>query len=103
MAAKFNEARPYSTVSGDPAVRYMQDGNMFDSYGEFVRQSPPEHRLPPKPELRLGIATTPEAVLARASAKLGIKQSDPTVPSELVEAARENAQARAAEDWEGDE
>lgn len=100
MAAKFNTKKPFSTVHGDPTAIYMQDGKMFDAEGEFVKNAPAAHVLPPRQEVVIDAVETKDAILARAAKQMGIKQTDPTAPNEIVDAAKENAKARAAEDWE---
>ena len=102
MAVKFNPAKHWAEVCGHPDAKYAQDGKLFSFSGEFVRDLPPA-ALKAKAAVNPLTIETPEAVLARASAKLGIKTQGSTVPSALREAAKENAKALAAEDWDTEE
>jgi hypothetical protein len=95
--------KPYGTVRStkpnDP-VKYLQGDSYYDHDGNFVRlvdpNAAPKPKTAPVPQAvkRKTEADLKREALAAAADKLGLD----TIPQELKDAARENAEALAAED-----
>lgn len=99
---KFDPDQPYGTVRrmhNGQGIKYQQNGALYSHAGDFVCAAPgcepvkaaspavPEAAKPTKAELK-------KQALKEAADRLG----DFTVPSDLQDVAKENAEALAAED-----
>jgi len=97
---KLDKSKEYSHIRGSKTQRrYQQDGRYFDHYGEYLGDNPdrPKEKsvTPSKPQAaKVSPDQERKEALKKASAKLGAAP----VPQELQDAAKENAQALAAED-----
>lgn len=111
MAKRLQRKEPYGEVHGHPRARFVQDGYYFDVHGKMVDVSPENHPGPTKrktPAKRKPVeqvtAEKNDAAIARAAEALGdISTSLPggaagSVPQEVQDAEKENAQALQAEE-----
>ena len=100
-AYKFDNTKPYGTVraiKNGKGVKYQQDGRFFSHAGEYVCDAdgcnPEAAKAPAIPSAeKLSASDKRKKALAEAADRLG----DFTVPSDMQDAARENAEALAAE------
>ena len=86
-----------STRANDP-IKYMQGDSYYDHSGDFVRLVNPGAKVAPKPKpvpqaAKKTAADLKREALSAAADKLGM---DNTVPQALKDAAKENAEAKAA-------
>lgn len=99
---KFDPEQPYGTIRAmvnDQGVKYAQNGAWYNHAGDFVCVAPGcepvKAAVPPVPQAeKLTAADKKKQALKEAADRLG----DFTVPSDLQDAAKENAEALAAED-----
>jgi len=99
---EFNPDKPYATTRGiknKAGAKYVQDGKLFKVTGEYIGIAPGHDAPAPKPAVVPQAAKKSEAdkkrdALASAASKLNMD----VVPESVKEAARENAEALAAEE-----
>lgn len=93
-----DKSKRFSYIRGTSERKYQQDGRYFDHYGEYVGDNPDRKKARPAPVVEkpreLSAEEKRQAALASAADKLG----GSGVPQTLQDAAKENAEALAAED-----
>ena len=99
---EFDPSKPYATtraIKSKTGAKYVQDGRLYTIAGEYVGFAPGHEAPAPKPPVVPQAAKKSEAdkkreALAAAANKLNLD----TIPESVKDAARENAEALAAEE-----
>lgn len=99
---EFNPDKPYGTtraIKSASGAKYVQEGRLYTITGEYVGAAPGHKEPAPKPAVVPQAAKKSEAdkkreALASAANKLNMD----AVPESVKDAARENAEALAAEE-----
>jgi len=95
--SKLNTKKPYARCVGNKKASFVQGGKYFDRTGKFVGDAPKAFVKGVKQIDEA--AESKEDVLARAERVAGsLDNTDSVEPKTLVDAARENAEALAAEE-----
>jgi hypothetical protein len=100
---EFDPSKPYATTraikNANNGAKYVQEGRLYTVTGEYVGVAPGHKAPAPKPAVVPQAAKKSEAdkkreALASAANKLNLD----AVPESVKDAARENAEALAAEE-----
>lgn len=98
-AKELDKSKPFGQVRGHPVRRYSQEGCYFDHFGKYCGTRPgydEPKKEAPAPKKKVSPAERKAAALAAAAEKL--QSAAKPLPDPAAEAAKENAQALAAED-----
>ena len=101
--ARLNKDKPYSQVRGQGEAKYLQDGHYYNFFGKLCGEVDPSFipkrkKAAPAKSKPNGKEESKEAILARATDKLGDFGGAGAVPQNVRDVAKENAEALAAEE-----